>query len=209
MKKTLQVDSTLKTSLQKKIIKEKGKKARNFLKVFLMVAVLACFAICFFNIISADRAIIHVMGVPKKDYEFIILTTLLGLILSVMTYSFATLFVNRFCTGEELSRIDEGLTMTEDLILYSYRLKHITQPTDRYVVCIPYSKIYDINYNKKHRVICFKGNFLQDYVEMYINTERQTTDQGEINEITIIDYFEPQLRDLLIENGLQMKEEEN
>ncbi len=202
------VNEKLKSRLQAEYLKRKNKKLKIF-HAFIIISALLCLAYCVYLIFSPDKAIVNVMGVPKKDFFSISFIAVTSLVLLGLISLFVRVFIGKKSSQNLSARINEKLSVKEKALLYSFRIKHETFPADRHVIYIPFDDEIAVHYNSTTREIYFKGKIYYEYVEMYDENVNKTSFQEELDEFVIYDYFEPQLKEVLVKQNVKIVEKES
>lgn len=172
----------------------------------LLVAAGAIYALL--NIFVPSWGLVDLNGVMVKDYLDIILNTGILIVVGLCLFLFMRVFRNQIAGLNSNERIDEQLTFENDELIYVYRVKYQSQPTERIIVKLPLREMKRIIIEKNYKRIVFEGLMYGDNISVENGNNEVVLEDEENGIFTIYDYFEPSLEKILRENGFCLEENE-
>ncbi|MBR1454799.1 MAG: hypothetical protein IJ593_09210 [Lachnospiraceae bacterium] len=154
------------------------------------------------NCIIPSLSIVHIHGTVQKDYEWIIISTSFILAPSLIISVCLRFLAINLAGSNNYARVDESLIISNDAIRYSFRIKHQSLASERYVVTLQFSEITAINFDSKMESLEFKGNIVSEYFDD--NNNEKHVDTTSLSNFVIYDYFEPSLKQALESNGINI-----
>ena len=185
----LTVNSNRKNTLQKHIAKsKKSVRVVTAISQLLFIVGLVVGALYLaVNFVSPSLSMVEVNGVIKKDINYILITS---------SFIFAPCFITSACLkalaknlagASSSARVDESLIVVDTQLTYSFRVKHQSTSSERYVITINFLNIKAVQYESNIEAFVFTGDFTSDYYEDYKNAK--STETYGIKEFIIYDYF--------------------
>lgn len=153
---------------------------------------------------SKNLGVVNVQGVPTKDYASIITNTILFVILSIFGSIILKALLSNLSSKDINERADETLRVTETGIRYAFRTRYHSAPTTRIIVNIPFAQLESVVYDENLKKITFIGRISSEVVEDYERKKHVEPNSGNLKEINIYDYFEPDLLNQLKNMGVRV-----
>lgn len=154
------------------------------------------------NALMPTLCIVRVNGVEQKNISWLVISTsLIVLPCSIISVCLKTL-ANNLASVNNSARVDENLLVSGETLRYSFRIKHQTTSSERYVIVIPISQICQVNFNEKAEALEFVGAFSSEYFSDY--REETPDDTTAIDKFVIYDYFTPSLKETLRAKGVMI-----
>jgi|GEM_PF-2077902 len=197
-----------KNAIQRKI--SKGKKSvritRGIGRWILITGVGSSLIYLALNYLIPSWSLAEIGGVVQKNYDWIFYVAVTGVGCSVFLYFCCRALAGNLGSSNNAERIEESLILDKDILRYTFRIIHQSNPRDRNVITLPLKNIQQVQYTTDTKSLIFKGSFLSDYVEDYSINNTSSGTAEEIDEMIIYDYFKPSLFDTLKENGVNILE---
>lgn len=153
---------------------------------------------------SKNLGVVNVQGVPTKDYASIITNTILFVVLSIFGSIILKALLSNLSSKDINERADETLRVTETGIRYVFRTRYHSAPTTRIIVNIPFAQLESVVYDENLKKITFIGRISSEVVEDYERKKHVEPNSGNLKEINIYDYFEPDLLNQLKNMGVRV-----
>lgn len=141
-------------------------------------------------------------GIQKVNVAFIVSNVVLILVFGVVARLIFRLLVGNRTSLDLLERVDESLKLEAEVFHYEFRTRYHSSGDSRIIVEIPIRDLRDVQYDAKLCKLTFHGRMSSKVVEKYDPAEPNHPDSGNLNELTIYDYFEPSLMQTLSAKGL-------
>lgn len=194
----LLVNKEKKSALQEQIAKSKRsvRIIKTISRALLYIGLLCGILYLVINFISPSLSMVTVNGIQQKDVSWIIISTSFILAPCLILSVCLKVLTNNLAGSNNSARVDEKLILKDDVLIYSYRYKYQSTPSERNVITINFSDIKNINFKDRTSCIEFVGDFTHDYYEDYRNDNPANTSC--ITLLVIHDYFEPSLKEKLV-----------
>lgn len=206
MERTFSIDTKRKKQLHKKYIKSKPVMwGLQFLFPAALIIFTAIFTVYAFG--NADSFIVQLpydSDYGKKDmiviWGILICVDLILLFMTVVV----RIAVHRF-TGVALSeRINESLKIEDGMLIYGYQNYAGSIGSERVVVRILLDGGMQITYISSLCRLVFTGKMNSTYYEDYEKLRTKADGKFENGEFVLFDYFEPSLKETLIQNRVKI-----
>ena len=200
------IDKEKKKDIQK-IINNSKKSIRiikSIEKTFKIGGIIAGILYAGLNIIIPTWSQVNLRGVLTKDYFSIAMWTTV-IVVECLFLSVAAKVLRKNLAGVNASeRIEEQLTLEENILTYVYRIKYQSSPIERIVVKIPLDEISMVSYEKDTGKFVFDGLVYGDYVTVQEGMNEVALQKDDNGKIIIYDYFKPSLRETLEKKGITL-----
>lgn len=204
------VVENIKKELEKQIVSQKRhlRVIRFLEKMNLLISLVGGFGYIILNILISGASMVRIRGEVKKDYFSIFL--------------FGTLIIAGFLTSWILirtlrirlsqigisDRVDESLSITDDYLIYIYRLKFESLPCDRGVVAVKLDEISSVTYDADIRKLVIYGALFDDWIENFRSIRGMDFSKTENSMVEIYDYFTPSLLKELKNHSVRIVQKE-
>lgn len=193
----LTVNKKKKATLQK-VVARSRKSVRIIMmisKILLIVGIAGGGLYALINGLTPGLSMVTVNGVAQKDIGWVVISTSFivapCLILSICLKTLA----NNIAGSNNSARVDESLLFADNIIRYSFRIKHQSTSSERRVITIDFSNINAVDYESETGAIVFTGKITSDYYDDFKKKKPVETDC--IEDFVIYDYFTPSLKEML------------
>ncbi len=173
-------------------------------KFFFVMSICGTLLFLIYSLSGNTRFMEEVMGVVKKQYFMIALYAtiifLLNIFFGVMIHF---LKLNLMSSNTE-ERIDEELTIDQNSLFYSFRIKYQSRANERIAIEMPFGKIEEVHYDSECKKLEIVGQISREYIN--IKDENNLSNKKDFNQskIIIYDYFNPSLYLTMKEMNIKM-----
>lgn len=143
-----------------------------------------------------------IFGAPRGDATSVVITALMWIGLGYAVRLCLRIAANNGASKDLGGRVEEDIIFTHNRLLYFFRPKYRSLPTERVVVCIPYAQLHCVSYDAALCKLTLRGRISSDLVENFDPSHVVLPRSGNLNEIVIYDYFTPDLCGTLISKGI-------
>lgn len=154
------------------------------------------------NTMIPEWSMVNVNGVPQKDTFSIIFNSVSFIIFGSIVFLLLRALLNNVAGKEARGRVDEELSLINDVIKYTFRINFQFAASHRNIIIIPIKDITTAKYDPKTSAVQLRGRFSSDSVDDYFSGKKVTPDSGNLNEFVLYDYFTPSLLDSLKTKGV-------
>lgn len=144
----------------------------------------------------------EVRGVVRKQYFFVSLYATIIFSVTLFWGVLAHFLKLNLQSANTEERIDEKLVLTEENLVYSFRIKYQSRANDRLLVLIPLDKIQKIDNYQNEGKLSIWGTVMSDYREVSQLDNLENLQDSYNGEFIIYDYFRPSLLECLKKSGL-------
>ena len=166
--------------------------------VILMMLLVGGFGFIIFNILDPDAYIANFRGELIKDYSLILLIGRIRIMGLLTTWILVYTLRRAVCRAAIGNKTDEcisiqGDSIEEKCLLYSYRIKYQSLPTDRGLVAIMLNEIKNIKYDNAFKKITIQGKMYATWIEKFQTLDEIDITNKKEGQFIIYDYFSPSL----------------
>lgn len=189
------IKNSIKKEAEKKIIsRRKSLRIIRMLEIAaLAIALVGGIGFIVINILTPGAFEGEIRGELGKDYFLIFM---LG---SILIGMFLVVWILLLTLRKRLSqigisdRVNESLRIEDNCLIYTYRLKYQSLPTDRGVVAVKLDEISTVKYDADLEKLVIQGRIFDQWIEDFMGVDRVDISNAEEGRFTIYDYFSPSL----------------
>ena len=145
------------------------------------------------NSLVPGLSMVNIRGIPQKNYFIIFMfgTTIIACSLTIgIILHFLRRNLESMNTNE---RVDESLEIKDGYLIYSYRIKYHSLPSERAVFVVALDKIRKIECYENEKKLLFLGKIKKKCVDSLKILGEISIDETEESEMILYNYFSPSL----------------
>ncbi len=198
------VQESIKSEIQKNAKNKSGAlKIIKFFEICAGIAIAASICFVIINVWLPDAFTGSIRGEFRKDYFLIFMLGSIMAGMSLTAWLLLRILHKRISSMDISARVDESMEIDKDCLIYTFRIKYQSMPTERNVIVIWLKKIKNAVYDETQKKLTIEGEMFEKWYSDFSEIDHLELSKGEMRQLIVYDYFLPSLKEQLEQLNVQ------